>query len=79
MIWYSGITLVTIVRYFYDKRKLPESWQVVREANLIESSLLAYPLDCCHAACCLQYGSDVIMLTVRNVIQALFTEGYALR
>jgi len=47
--------------------------------ELLGSSLLAYALDCCHAARCLQSGSDMIMIMVRNVIEALFTEGYALR
>jgi len=47
--------------------------------ELLGSSLLVYPLDCCHAARCLQYGSDVIMIMVCNVIEALFTEDYALR
>jgi len=47
--------------------------------ELLGSSLLVYPLDCCHAARYLQYSSDVIMIMVRNVIQAVFTEGYALR
>lgn len=78
MVWYPVITLVTILRYFYYKRTLPVSWLVLRKANLIEKYV--YPLGCCHAAHYLQYGSDVIMVTLYNdVIQALNIEGYAFR
>lgn len=47
--------------------------------ELLGSSLHIYPLGCCHAACCLRYGSDVIMIIVSNMLRALFTEGYTLR
>jgi hypothetical protein len=41
--------------------------------ELLGRFLHVYPLGC------LQYGSDVIVIMVSNVIQALFTEDYALR